>query len=706
MSKKPARPRKGASRRIWGFGLLTLAVLATLLWLRTPWNDRFQAYWFDSLQILAPRPIVTLPVTIVAIDDKSLAALGQWPWPRTELAELVRAIERQRPAAIGIDVLMAEPDRLSPHRMLERVGPLDEAFARNVAALPRNDAMLAQAIAHAPVVLVAAGALEATGLPLRATPVILSGDGVPLLTRFGGAVPNIDELDREAAGHGLISVQPSNAMFRRFPLLYDINGTLAPAMAIEMLRVALGEPALRVRVAGTAVQGIVVGKVQVPTEADGAVRIYYSRGDPRRYVSAIDVLEGRLAPTALERKLVLIGMAGQGLRDDYHLTALGEAMPSSEIHSQLLENLYDQTLLHRPAWAPDFELAIFLAFGLLLIWAVPRLKPRYAVTLALACVACASLAAFAAFRLDRLLFDATPGLSLLGLFGVLLVLTLSESRKRRKSIQRVLQAQRERSAFVTGELEAAQRIQTGMLPRAEALAGERRIDLAATMTPAREVGGDLYDFFKLDDDRLFFLVGDVAGKGLSASMFMAVSKALFKSAALRGGASIGELMRSANAEVSRDNSAMFFVTIFAAILDLETGVLSYCNAGHENPYRLVPGGAVLRIADGDGPPLCVVDGFAYRGASLQMQPGELLCLVSDGVVEAQTAAGALYGSRRLEEALLRANAGQATASVVIDAVQADVAAFARGAEPADDSTLLCLHWMGGRTAAASWGRQS
>ncbi len=237
-------------RRIWGIGLLVLLALAVLLWWRTPWGDRLQAYSFDSLQILSPRKIESLPVTIVAIDDKSIAALGQWPWPRTELAELVRAVARQQPAAIGIDVLMPEPDRLSPQRMLERVGALDPAIERTVRALPSNDAMLAQAIGEAPVVLVAAGVPEATGRALHAPPFIVTGSGTPPLPRLGGVVPNIEMLDAKAAGHGLISVEPSNTMFRRFALVADVNGTLAPALSIEMLRVALGVPTLRLHVRG------------------------------------------------------------------------------------------------------------------------------------------------------------------------------------------------------------------------------------------------------------------------------------------------------------------------------------------------------------------------------------------------------------------------------------------------------------------------
>jgi serine phosphatase RsbU (regulator of sigma subunit) len=220
--------------------------------------------------------------------------------------------------------------------------------------------------------------------------------------------------------------------------------------------------------------------------------------------------------------------------------------------------------------------------------------------------------------------------------------------------------------------------------------------------PAREVGGDLYDFFLLDDRRLFFMVGDVAGKGLSASIFMAVSKALYKSAMLRAPrADIGDIMTTANAEVSRDNREMLFVTAFAAILDLHSGELSYCNAGHDNPFRLHPPPAGLsRIEDGDGPPLCAVSDFDYRGARCQLAPGEMLCLMTDGVTEAQTPAGQLYGNERLQRLLQDLQHRGVDARTLVEAVQADVAAFAAGGEPADDLTILALRWNGPTGRAA------
>ena len=699
-------------RRIWIVGVLTLLGLAVAIVVFTWWDARLQALWFDAYQRVAARKVETLPAILVEIDEKSLRAVGQWPWPRTTLAKLLRDIERGEPLVIGVDIVMPEPDRMSPERLLEQARRDDPVLAAHLAPLPSNDTELAAAIAAGPVVLGLVGWPERTGKTLRAPPFAIvdaerRGDATAQsinIGQFGGVIPSIDELDRAAAGHGLISVSSvAREVIRRLPLVANVNGTLTPALSVEMLRVALHAPALRLQTAGTAVHGVTIGGFTAPTDDDGSMRIYYSPRDKRRSISAVDVLDGKVDPGDLRDKLVLVGVTGVALTD-YQNTPLGEAMPGSEIHAQVLENLTDQTWLSRSHSAPLIEITVFVLTGLLLIWATPRWKPRNSALLAVTCVVAMILSAFAGFYFERQLFDAaTPGVALLILYSTLLALTLAEATRRRRSLERVVQAQREQAALVTGELQAAQRIQTGILPRAETLRDERRIDLAATMEPAREVGGDLYDFFRLDQDRLFFLVGDVAGKGLSASIFMAISKALYKSATLRQPhAAIGDLMRTANDEVSRDNPETFFVTVFAGIVDLATGELRYCNAGHENPYVLAAGSAALaRLDDGAGPPLCTVEGFAYGAGRYAMHPGDTLCLVTDGIVDAQNAAGDRYGSERLGHVLsgLRLaglRSGAPSARAMADAVLVDVRAFVGSAEPADDLTVLVLRWLGTR----------
>jgi adenylate cyclase len=334
--------------------------------------------------------------------------------------------------------------------------------------------------------------------------------------------------------------------------------------------------------------------------------------------------------------------------------------------------------------------------GLLVIVRVPVKRARTAWLVLLPLLALALGGSLALYRWRLLLFDAaTPSLGLIVTFGFMLSVTLAEAERQRRLLRHQVELQREAAARFEGELSAARRIQLGILPKpADLLAGEHRFSLHIVLEPAREVGGDLYDFFMLDRDRLFFLLGDVSGKGLPGSLFMAVSKSLYKSAALRRGAAVATMMQEANGEISRDNPEALFVTVFAAVLDVNTGVLEYCNAGHDHPY-VVPrgGGRPSQLAEGGGPPLCVLDGFEYVAATYQLRPGDTLCLITDGVTDARNAAGELFGRERLESRLATSS-GSASAESIATAIGGDVTRFVAGSEPADDLAILVVRWEG------------
>jgi CHASE2 domain-containing sensor protein/serine phosphatase RsbU (regulator of sigma subunit) len=692
-----------AHGRIALVGIVLLVALGALVWLAPQWSPRLQAAWFDTYQRLFPRRIDATPVVIVEIDEGSVRRLGQWPWPRTVLAELVRAIQRMQPVAIGIDIVMPDADRLSPDVMLAEVARGDAALASRLASLPSGDRELARAVTEGPVVLAFVGTDKATGRAPRAPPFVVvdpaageASSRASAVPAYAGAVTNIEALDAAAQGHGAISSGSSEEIVRRLPLVVRIGDSLAPSFALEILRLALGATDVRVLAHGPAIRAVRVGDFVAATEPDSAVRIHYSRHDQRRFRSAAAVLGGVVDAPDLQHKIVLISATAVALGDQ-HDTPLGERMPGSEIQAQLLENLYGGSALVRPAWAGLAELAAFVVLGAVLIAATPRLRPAHASLLAVACVVLVIGAGIAAFVAGRLVLDAAhPSLALVALYGALLALALGDARRVRRSLEHVVRAQREEAAYIAGELDAAKRIQAGYLPRVDVLRDEARVDVAAAMLPAREVGGDLYDFFRLDDDRIFFLIGDVAGKGLSASLFMAVSKALCKSAALRHrGASIGELMRIADDEVSRDNAEMRFVAAFAGLLDLRSGELAYCNAGHENPYRLgVDAARPDRLDDGGGPPLGAVEHFAYRGSAHRMRAGETLCLVTDGVADAQDRRNEHYGKERLEAILAAWSRAPGTARSLVDAVCDDVRAFSSGRDLADDVTVLAVRWIG------------
>jgi serine phosphatase RsbU (regulator of sigma subunit) len=511
------------------------------------------------------------------------------------------------------------------------------------------------------------------------------------LPRFDAMVRSLPELDRGARGHGLLTVdRDADGVIRRMPLLAAVGGRFAPSFALEMLRLAANAPWVDLHLTAGRVAGAAVGPLAIPTQPDGALWVHFTRHLPARYVPAADVLAGRSPAGLFEQRLVVLGVTGLGLVD-LPITPLGP-IPGSEIHAQLLENVLSGELLVRAAWAGRAEAALFVLVAALLIAVLPRLRLRWWLPVAALAFALFAGVGALAFARERWLVDvASPAAGSAVVLVALLGGTLAEADAHRRRLRRELEAQRLAAARLEGELAAAARIQQGMLPTPASLAPDPRFDLAAALVPARQVGGDLYDFFTLGDGRLFLAIGDVSGKGLPASLFMALCKTLCRSCALGGEDDPGAIVRHVGRELARENPEQMFVTLFAGVLDLATGELRFCNAGHDAPYALRPGAALRRIAGKGGPPLCALESFPYASESQALAPGEILCLFTDGVSEATDPAGSLLGHERIGAALVALAPG-ADAEAAVAGVRRTVADFAAGAEPADDLALLAVRW--------------
>lgn len=242
------------------------------------------------------------------------------------------------------------------------------------------------------------------------------------------------------------------------------------------------------------------------------------------------------------------------------------------------------------------------------------------------------------------------------------------------------------------ELEVARRIQQSILPRRFPPFPEHpEVEIRGEMLPAREVGGDFYDIFLVDDARVGFAVGDVSGKGIPAAILMAVTRTLLRSAALSGRAP-GDCLRQVNDLLCAENADDMFVSVFFGILDLRTGRLAYGNAGHNPPYLLRARGAAEPLPLTGEMVLGVLERLGYRTAEADLAPGDALLVYSDGITEAMTPDGELFGERRLRALL--AGMGAAPPARIIQEVLDAVQGWADGAAQSDDVTLLALRWRG------------
>ena len=252
-------------------------------------------------------------------------------------------------------------------------------------------------------------------------------------------------------------------------------------------------------------------------------------------------------------------------------------------------------------------------------------------------------------------------------------------------------AQKEHAELVDiqGDLNVAREIQHAILPRSFKLKQEDadKVDIFASMVAAKDVGGDFYDFFPIDDHRIGFTMADVSGKGVPAAIFMAVSRTLVKATGLRGLPS-NECMTIVNDMLCGESVDSMFVTVFYGIYDLSTGMIDFTNAGHNPPYILHADGKVEMLATKPNLVLGAVEGMPFTNESMQLNPGDAIVMYTDGVTEAENIDHDQFGESRLEAVL--ATLKGAGSEQIVETINAEVKKFAGDAPQSDDITLLVI----------------
>jgi adenylate cyclase len=420
--------------------LLLFALVGLRLWDPPPLEE-LRLRTFDTYQKLSPRIPAAQPVVIVDIDEPSLKALGQWPWPRMLVANLVAKLTKLGAVAIGFDIIFAEPDRLSPNLMAGVFGDLDEETRAKLRQLPSNDQVLADAIRQSKVVLGQSGthilvtlseqALPTTGMAMR------GGDPSAFLVTFPGLLRNVPVLEQAAAGRGLLSIHSeADGIVRRVPLVMKAQGSIVPALTIELLRVATRSGAILIKsdpVAG--MRSVAVPGLELPTDQHGRLWVHFGRHDASRFVSATDVLDNRVDPQRIAGKLVLIGTSAVGLLD-LRATPVEGGMPGVEIHAQILESALSKAVLDRPGYATFSELAVAIAVSAAIIVFAPIVSAS--IVLGMGGAAALSLLGISGYyyaSLNSLLDFTFPWLCTFSVYLALIFINYFREQKQRQQIR-------------------------------------------------------------------------------------------------------------------------------------------------------------------------------------------------------------------------------------------------------------------------------
>ncbi|HXP75794.1 MAG TPA: adenylate/guanylate cyclase domain-containing protein [Stellaceae bacterium] len=433
--------------------LLPLAIAAVAIAIKALGFAPLEAITLGSIDLFqraAPRAAPETPVLVIDIDEESLRKLGQWPWPRTVLADLTDKLTDAGAAAIGYDLIFPEADRTSPQRLLPTLfrGEMPADVTRVMSELPDNDAVFAAALARGRVVIGSVPGNDAgTDKPARKAGFAFAGDNpLRFVPSYARALASLPQLEAAAPGIGSLDEEPDwDGLVRRMRLVERVAGSAYPTFPAEVLRVAFGAKSYVGRAAGasgewdlgqtTGLVAIRIGPLTLPTDAAGRLWIGYRPIDPGRWVSVASVLDGTLDLTRFKDRIVLVGSSAAGL-NDLRATPVGATVPGVEVHAQAIDQALQGWFLTRPDWTLGAEFSFIAGAALILAVALPRLGAAAAGAFAALALIVAWSGAWWLYRSPHLLLDpAYPSLVILLVYGSSTIQGYLRSERARRQIK-------------------------------------------------------------------------------------------------------------------------------------------------------------------------------------------------------------------------------------------------------------------------------
>ena len=605
--------------------------------------DRWVQDW------LFQRPGVTSRnIVIIGIDEEALDILGPYhTWTREIVAQALEALSadpEKKPAVTAIDILYSgNTSSQADERLAEAAGKLGNVVTAAMAEFGDS----------------------------------ITWENGRAASRNASALINYEqpyEKLRECTVQGHINAMSDMDGVLRHALLYvePENGKRVYSMACETARIFLEKNGQELRLP--------------PVNAAGHFYVPFT-GRPGDYYDGVSLawlISGKVPADYWAGKIVLIGPYAAALQDAY-FTPINKAlqMYGVEFQANVIQSLLERNFKSEVSFSSQLILLFLLSAAASVLFFRMRVVSGGA--------SCAGLALFS-FSVTASLYQAgfvTHPLwlpvSLLALYIISLAVHYFRAAKERQA----LALEKER---IGAELALATRIQANSLPKEFPPFPDRKeFDIYASMTPAKEVGGDLYDYFLIDEDHLALVIGDVSGKGVPASLFMMLTMALIHHVAMRE-TSPAKILQTVNEEICARNPEEMFVTVWLGILEVSSGKLTAVNAGHEFPAIKKAGVDFALLKDRHGFVLGGMEAVRYREYELTLVPGEKLFVYTDGVPEANNAEEEFFGTGRMIDALCAAE--NESAETILETVKRSVRDFVGNAPQFDDLTMLCLEYHG------------
>jgi len=510
-------------------------------------------------------------ITIVDIDEKSIAKIGQFPWRRDAYSKILENLNQYNPLAIAFDIVFSEKDKQNPQDLLLQLQKESDLFIDVI--VPNTNKIFIDSIKQSKVILPILGEPKDNLVKNNSKPklrIIAKGENPKnFIYKYKNKIISLEEISNASSGTGSISLIPSiDGIIRSIPILYNIDGRIWPSLALETVRVATGQKNLLVKSNKNGIELIKTRKNIIPSDQNGLINVKFKKFDDQNYISAVDVINNDFDQKRIENKIVLIGSSAQALFDIVQISN-GKIVPGVEIHAHIIDNILKNESISKNIYTQLVENIVFLLLLLFLIFIPIKIKPKLSIIFFIGSIFVINLLSIIIYQFNFYLDSLFSSLA-----GTMMFMTSLYFRYLEENSIAI--ENEKKQSILKKEREIAGEVQKKLFP------SNKKIEkyIFAQNTPAKDVSGDYYDYYQINDNEIYFILGDVTGKGIKAGILMANAAAVFRSLT-KMNSSVAKTALYMNNQVKDSSYQSMFITVILGRINLEKKEMEFINMGHE-----------------------------------------------------------------------------------------------------------------------------
>ena len=598
-------------------------------------------------------------VIIIDIDESSLGKFGQFPWSRSVFAKILDQLNTSNPKAIGFDIFFTEKDKQSPEEIIKSY----DLIPTDISALQKlkgHDDLFAEKLKESKSITAVLGSNvpSHTNYDRKAKARFLSKGGDPknFTYSYPYSIGSLEKLEKNVKGLGSISfLDQTDGIIRSLPLLVRFDQKIYPTMGLEMVRVGSKQKNIYVELNEVGIKRISARPYKIESDPNGIIWIKYKKSQKKQFISAGDVYDGKFEKNFFENKYVLIGASAQGLFDLVK-TPLGVTIPGVEVHANVIENILDQSYLIRNPNTYIFELLFSIIIALLTFILSQKIKPKLSLSIFFGNLLLIIITGFLIYKFRSELVDISYPIFIVAITFLtgLYFRFIKENQIALENLQK--------EAKLLKERELAAGVQKSLFPDISKFENF----IYARNIPARDVSGDYFDVIKVNKEEYFFTLADVSGKGVKAGMYMAKASSIFRTLSNLS-FPLEKVVFGVNNEIVEAKFKGMFVTAVFGKFNIQTGDLTFVNAGHES-IMVFNRNKEFDFIKSDMPPIGIVKYFTesmVKSKTINLND-KTIVIYTDGVTEGYLKNGQELGAEGVKEIV--SNLDTITPKNVVDSI--------------------------------------